>query len=212
MKYALVLAALGSLAALPAQATLLTTDPHTYPVTAHHRIRLEFPVGELRVVPSDGSRVRFELKVRCRGRSDERCEELADRLILDSDDDGGVLHLKLHKYPRWHMNGMTVIGELAVPRALALEIEMGVGELTIDGLEGDLDVNLGVGDADIRAPKAQASHVSVETGIGDAEIHGGGSGTRSAGFIGSHSVWTDGNGRSQVRLKVGVGDATVRLE
>ena len=159
MKYALVLAALGSLAALPAHATLLTTDPHTYPVTAHHRIRLEFPVGELKVVPSEGSRVRFELKVRCRGRSDERCEELANRLILDSDDDGGVLHLKLHKYPRWHMNGMTVIGELAVPRALALEIEMGVGELTIDGLEGDLDVNLGVGDADIRAPKAQASHV-----------------------------------------------------
>ena len=212
MKYALVLAALGSLAALPAHATLLTTDPHTYPVTAHHRIRLEFPVGELKVVPSEGSRVRFELKVRCRGRSDERCEELANRLILDSDDDGGVLHLKLHKYPRWHMNGMTVIGELAVPRALALEIEMGVGELTIDGLEGDLDVNLGVGDADIRAPKAQASHVSVETGIGDAEIHGGGAGTRSRGFIGSHAMWSDGNGRSQLRLHVGVGDATVRLE
>lgn len=212
MKSALALAALVALAAAPAHATLLATDPHTFPVTAHHRIRLEFPVGELRVLPSDESRVRFDIKVRCRGRSEDRCEELANRLVLDSDDSGGTLNLKLRKYPRWHSNGMTVIGELSVPRALALEIEMGVGEITIDGLEGDLDVELGVGDADIRAPRARASHVSVETGIGDAEIRGGGTGTRSRGFIGSHAVWSDGGGRSQVRLHVGVGDATVRLE
>jgi hypothetical protein len=89
---------------------------------------------------------------------------------------------------------------------------MGVGELDIAGLEGDIDVDLGVGDADIRASRSQASHVSVETGIGDAEIRGGGSGTRSRGFIGSHAMWTDGDGRSAVHLHVGVGDATVRLE
>jgi len=212
MKPAPLLAALALVAAAPAHATLLATDPHTYTVSRHHRIRLEFPVGELRVLPADESRVRFDIKVRCRGRSEESCEDLANRLVLDSDDTGGTLILKLHKYPRWHANGMTVIGELTVPRELALEIDMGVGELTIEGMEGDLDVDLGVGDADIRAPRAQASHVSVETGIGDAEIHGGGAGTRSRGFIGSHAVWSDGNGRSQLRLHVGVGDATVRLE
>src|SRR5262249_32657473 len=129
MKLAPALAALAVLAAAPARATLLATDPHTYPVSRHHRIRLEFPVGELRVVPRDDSRVRFDIKVRCRGRSEESCEELANRLVLDSDDNDGTLHLKLHKYPRWHANGMTVIGELSVPRALAVEIEMGVGEL-----------------------------------------------------------------------------------
>lgn len=212
MKLALTLAALAVLAAPAAHAALLTTDPHTYPVTAKHRIHLEFPVGQLKVVPGDASTVRFDLKVRCRGASDERCEEMANRLILDSDDTGGTLHLKLHKYPHWNNHGMTVIGQLSVPRALAVDIEMGVGELDVDGLEGDLDVELGVGEADIRASRAQASHVSVDTGIGDAEIQGGGTGTRSRGFIGSHAVWTDGDGRSAVRLHVGVGDATVRLE
>jgi len=219
MKLALTLAALAALTASAARAALLTTDPHTYTVTANHRIRLEFPVGELKVIPSDGSIVRFDLKVRCRGSSNERCEEMANRLVLDSDDSGGTLHLKLHKYPHWNNHGMTVIGELAVPRALAVDIEMGVGELDISGLEGDLDVDLGVGEADIRASRAQAGHVSVDTGIGDAEIRGGGTDTRSRGFIGSHAVWTgattQGTGRdghSAVRLHVGVGDATVRLE
>jgi len=99
-----------------------------------------------------------------------------------------------------------------VPRALAVDIEMGVGELDIDGLEGDLDVELGVGEADIHASRALANHVSVDAGIGDAEIRGGGSSTRSRSFIGSHAVWTDGDGRSAVHLHVGVGDATVRLD
>jgi hypothetical protein len=212
MKFALPLAAIALLAAPPARAVMLTTDPHTYTVTAQHRIRLEFPVGQLKVVPGDGSTVRFDLKVRCRYGSEEHCEEVANRLILDSEDHDGTLHLKLHKLPQWNNHGMTVIGQLSVPRALAVDIEMGVGELDVDGLEGDIDVELGVGQADIHASRAQASHVSVETGIGDAEIRGGGSGTRSRGFIGSHAVWADGGGRSAVRLHVGVGDATVRLE
>jgi hypothetical protein len=212
MKLAFTLAALAALAAMPARAALLTTDPHIYTVTSKHRIRIEFPVGQLKVIPGDGSTVRFDIKVRCKGESDERCEELANRLILDSDDTGGTLHLKLHKFPHWNNHGMDVIGQLTVPRALAVDIEMGVGELDVDGMVGDLDVDLGVGDAAIHASRAQASHVSVDTGIGDAEIEGGGSGTRSRGFIGSHAVWTDGVGHSAVHLHVGVGDATVRLD
>jgi len=212
MKLALSLAALAALAVAPAHATLLTTDPHVYTVTPSHRIRLEFPVGELKVIPSDDAKVRFDIKVRCDGRWTDDCEERANRLILDSDDSGGTLSLKLHKYPQWHNAGMKVMGELRVPRALAVDIEMGVGELDIQGLEGDIEVDLGVGEADVRALRARASHVSVETGIGDAEIRGGGSGTSSRGFIGSHAVWTDGVGHAEVRLHVGVGDATVHLE
>src|SRR5262249_40965995 len=144
--------------------------------------------------------------------SESRCQELADRLVLDSDDEGTTLHLKLLNYPKWNHHGMTVMGELRVPRALAVRIEMGVGELDVDGLEGDIDVDLGVGEADIRAAKARAGHVSVETGIGDANIHGGGSDTERHGFIGSHATWSAGNGRSDVHLHVGVGEGTVRLE
>jgi hypothetical protein len=52
----------------------------------------------------------------------------------------------------------------------------------------------------------------VETGIGDANIHGGGSDTESHGFIGSRATWDAGSGRSAVRLHVGVGEGRVRLE
>ena len=212
MKSTLILTALLVLAAAPLRAAVLETEPHIFPVTAKHRVHIEFPVGELRILPSVESHVRFDLKVRCRRSAGGRCEELANRLVLESHDEGGTLHLKLDKYPKWHHTGLTVIGELHVPRALALRVEMGVGELAIEGLEGDLDVDLGVGDADIRMARARASHVSVEAGVGEAAIRGGGTSTESRGFIGSHAMWSGGSGRSSVRLHVGVGDAAVRLD
>ncbi len=211
MKFAPTLAA-ALLVAAPLQAAVLETEAHTFPVSKNHRVRIEFPVGELRVVPSDGSHVRFELRVRCRSHNEARCEELANRLRLDSDDKGGTLHLKLDNYPKWNNKGFTVMGVLHVPPALALKVEMGVGQLEVTGLEGDLDVDLGVGEADIRTSRTRAHHVSVDTGIGDATIRGGGSGTERHGFIGSHASWSAGPGRASVKLHVGVGDATVRLD
>jgi len=67
-------AALSALAcAVPARAALFETEPRTYSVTSHHHIRMEFPVGELKVVATDETRVRFDLRVRC-NRSDDQCQ------------------------------------------------------------------------------------------------------------------------------------------
>jgi len=204
--------ALASFAADPAGATVLVTDTHTFKVTKEHRIHLNFPIGELRVVPTEDADVQFDIRVRCRGRAEEECEELANRLVLDSHDSGHTLSLKLENYPKWHHKGFSVIGVLKVPRAQALRIEMGVGQLDISGLQGDLDVDLGVGEADIRTPRASAANVTVDAGIGDATIQGAGSGTESSRFVGARASWSRGNGKSDVRLHVGVGEATVRLE
>jgi hypothetical protein len=200
-----------------ARTTYLETEPHTFAVSRNHRVKIDFPVGELRVVPGDASQVRFEIRIRCKNESQGRCEELADRLRFESDDSNGTLSLKLDRYPKW-CKGFQVTGVLTVPRALPVDVEMGVGQLTIDGIEGDIEVDLGVGDADVRMPRALADHVSVDTGIGDASIQGARGETERRSFIGSHATWaassnrTAGSGRSSVRLHVGVGDATVRLD
>jgi len=205
--------ATGTLAALavaaPARATLYETEPRVFSVTSHHHVRIEFPVGELKVVATDDSRVRFDLRVRC-NRSTSRCEDMANRLVLDSDDEDGTLHLKLHRYPEWRMHGLKLMGELRVPRSLPVRVEMGVGELDIDGLEGDLDVELGVGEAAVHAARNRTNNVTIETGIGDAQITGAGGDVERHGFLGSHASWS-GGGRSDVRVHVGVGEGRVRL-
>ena len=218
MRLLLSLAAAGAAAlagltpAIPARAGVLETDSQVFTVSRQHRVRLEFPIGELRVIPSDDLRVRFDLRIRCRGRTDEHCAELANKLQLESDDTGNTLSLKLEGYPKWLRKGFTAMGELRVPRSLAVRIEMGVGQLDVEGLEGDLDVELGVGQADLRLPRARMREVSVDTGIGDATIRGGGSETASSRFLGTRVSWSQGRGPSDVRVHVGVGEGTVRLE
>jgi len=196
----------------PADAAVLQSDTHTFTITKEHRVHVNFPIGELRVIPTDDSRVEFDIRVRCRGRAEQDCEELANQLVLNSHDSGQTLSLKLENYPKWHNKGFTVIGELRVPRSQALRIEMGVGQLDIDGLQGDLDVDLGVGEADIRTTRASAANVSVEAGIGDATIRGAGTDLESSRFLGARASWSGGSGKADVRLHVGVGDATVRLD
>lgn len=214
MKLALPLAMaalLGAAIAVPALArtTWLETEPHTFQVTKNHRVKIDFAVGELKIVPGDASTVRFEVSIRCKNESEERCQKLADHLRFESEDRDGTLHLKLDRYPKWCSN-FNVTGVLTVPRSLPLDVEMGVGQLTITDLENDIEVDLGVGDADIRTSRALANSVSVDTGIGDATIRGASGDVERRSFIGSHASW-DGRGRSSVRLHVGVGDATVSL-
>ena len=203
---------LAALASGPSHAAVLETDIHTFKVTRDHKVHLNFPIGELRVVPTEDSRVEFDIRVKCKGRAEERCTELANRLILDSDDDGKTLSIRLENYPKWHDKGFSVKCVLRVPRAQALRIEMGVGQLDVEGLQGDIEVDLGVGEADILAPRATAAHVTVEAGIGDASIRGAGSDVNSRRFLGASARWSGGSGKSDVKLHVGVGDATVRLE
>ena len=205
-----LVAGAGSVAA--ARDRVLETEPQTFPVTKAHRVRLNFPVGELKVLPGDNAQVRFELRVRCRRGTLERCESMANRLVLDSHDQDGTLQLTLDNYPKWNNKGFTVMATLLVPRAMPLRVEMGVGQLDIEGLAGDLDVDLGVGEADIRTSRVSAKDVAVDTGIGDANIRGCGAGNDHHGFIGSSASWSGGTGRASVRLHVGVGDASVRID
>lgn len=211
---ALITIALALSLATVARAAVMQTEPQVFPVGKAQRVHMEFPVGDLRVVPSDGELVELHLQVRCSRGASADCAEIANRLVLESRERDGTLHLHLDRFPRFRNNGLSLRGELRVPRRLAVRVEMGVGELDVTGIEGDLDVELGVGEAMVTLPRRTTSQVHVKTGVGEAAIMGGGTGTQRSGVVGSSSRWSapEGQGRASVKLAVGVGEATVRLD
>ena len=96
--------------------------------------------------------------------------------------------------------------ELEVPANTHLDVHQKVGDLTVDSIEGDKDLNLGVGDIRISTEHAGYRLVNASTGIGDVNSDGYG---ETHGWLGK-TLKYHGGGKYELRAHVGVGD--IRLE
>ena len=96
--------------------------------------------------------------------------------------------------------------ELEVPQNTNLDVHEKVGDLTVEDVEGDKDLSLGVGD--IRVSKGQAGYRLVNASAGIGDVNGDGYGETS-GWLGK-TLKYHGEGKYELRAHVGVGD--VHLE
>lgn len=209
LPFALLLLAL----AAPASAgETLQAQTKAWTVAEGSRLRFDFPVGELRVEATDDTKVRLELLVKCRSAGSERCERFARNLRLDVDQTAGELRVRVKGYPKFETHNINLHGILLVPRSLHLKLEMGVGELEVDGIAGDLEVDLGIGEANLLLDAARFQSASVDVGIGDATLRAQGKRRSSSGIVGRSVNWNEGSGSSRAKLHVGVGEATVRMD
>ena len=92
--------------------------------------------------------------------------------------------------------------ELEVPQNTNIDVHEKVGDLTVDNIEGDKDLSLGVGDIRIADGHAGYKLVHASTGIGD--VNSGGYGETS-GWLGK-TLKYHGEGKYELRAHVGVGD------
>jgi hypothetical protein len=154
-------------------------------------------------------------------------EKEVESAQLASRADGGELVLGLESTsnePRFEARWVVVL-----PASTAVDLELGVGDLSIRGLSGGVELELGVGDAAIEVTNGT---VNVSVGVGDATVRGpadsygavqasGGVGGADVivrdqritgeGFVGQASSW-HGDGPHSINLEVGVGDAKIRLD
>lgn len=197
-------------AAPAARAENLGTLQASWPAQNVDRLRLDFPVGELVVVAGDAPTIRALMTVRCQhgGRG---CIERSKRLKITSQQSGRERSIKVDGFPKFNNGGLQVELRVEVPRSLATHVKMGVGEVVVEGVEGDLSVELGVGEVDVAVRESDVRSVNLAVGIGDATLDHPGHDHQTRGFLGKHVRWDDGAGRSRVNVEVGVGDASVRM-
>jgi hypothetical protein len=92
--------------------------------------------------------------------------------------------------------------ELEVPENTNLDVHDKVGDVTIEGVEGDKDLTLGVGDIRVDSGRSGYRVVNASAGIGD--VNGDGYGATS-GWLGK-TLKYHGEGKYELRAHVGVGD------
>jgi hypothetical protein len=175
------------------------------------KITLDFPVGELTVEAWEGSQVDLDIKLACNHRITNRCAEAAKNVRLVYDNSGDRLRVEVKNWPKFGTKGLHVLARINVPRDIPLHVELGVGEMNIQGTESDLTVGLGVGEVNITLPKEAIGSVDLDTGVGEASLLAGGRHYESAGLISRELRWDKGTGRAGVTVDCGVGEIDVIL-
>jgi hypothetical protein len=92
--------------------------------------------------------------------------------------------------------------ELEVPQSANLDVHQKVGDLTVENVEGDKELDLGVGDIRVASEHSAYRLVHASAGIGD--VNGDGYGETS-GWLGK-TLKYHGEGKYELRAHVGVGD------
>lgn len=200
------------LCALPASADeVVRTFQKQIPVGGIEDIHIEIPVGELEVEAGDGRQVEIKIEILCENRTSRCLERAKDvRFVYSADD--GRLHFQLKDWPKVNAKGLQVRARFIVPRDLPLRTELGVGELTVQGIEGDLRADLGVGEVNVTMPESAVGSVRLDTGIGEADLRAGGRRYESGGLFVRQISWNKGKGQSSVEVDCGVGEINVVLK
>jgi hypothetical protein len=175
------------------------------------RVEIDAAVGELRVEGAATSSVSVHVVVRCDKPVKSDCRRKAEGIQLAATADGERVRVALRGWPKGGNDGLSLSLAITMPSDLALDGELGVGELVVQGVEAGARLELGVGEMRIEVPAASVRRVDLEVGVGGAALHVGGHRIEGKGFLGREIDWTSGRGRHLIDAEVGVGKIEVRL-
>lgn len=214
----------------------LSTD---VPVAAVKDVKLQVGVGEVHVTASSDDTVHVKVTLRQKEQeflgffhwmSNGTAEDIANASIM-THQQGSELTLGLNYKGDADGDELKQEWEVQLPARLALETHMKVGELTITGIGGVLDLFLNVGElaidvpggpmkaevnvGDIRAKSASASYgkLKLSSSIGEAVVYinGSQSGYHDHSGLGN-DVTMEGKGHDDMTLSVNIGEASLRIQ
>lgn len=164
-------------------------------------IEVSLPVGDVHVVSTQNSRIELHYRVKPKtGWFGSESSALANlRLRFEvhgnqasvefKDDNGG--------------NKSSIEVELDIPSQENLSVRLGVGDIRVRQITGDLRLETGVGDIQAAVTGAgDYRSVEASTGVGDVE---GGPFGNASGFVGK-SLDFNGQGHYRLTAHTGVGD------
>jgi DUF4097 and DUF4098 domain-containing protein YvlB len=156
-------------------------------------VHVRLMVGDVHIKHGDTDKIKVEYRIQ------SRREQNVKEATVDFDIRGNNATIEF-RAPSGSNTQFDV--ELEVPQNTNLDVHGKVGDVTIDGIVGDKDLDLGVGDIRIATEHSSYRLVNANTGIGD--VHSDGYG-ESSGWLGKTLKYR-GDGKYELRAHVGVGD------
>jgi len=156
-------------------------------------VHVRVTVGDMHIKRGDTNKISLRYTVK------SRREKNVKEATVDFDVRGNNATIEFHA-PAGGNTQFDV--ELEVPQTTNIDLHAKVGDVTLEEVEGDKDLSLGVGDLRVSNERAGYRVVNASTGIGD--VHSDGYGETS-GWLGK-TLKYHGEGKYELRAHVGVGD------
>ena len=194
---ALLLSTCGSIHAASTRSEVETAPldgPLQTDLTRISNLRLHLRDGDFRIVASDSADITIH--------ADGKNRALARNMQVRLKRTGDSLDITFSHVPK---NEFQVT--IAVPRETNLFARMRAGDLSVDGIAGDKDLELMAGDLSIQVPDpADYGPVDLSVRFGDVSADQFGS---PKGVVGN-SLRRDGNGKHRLHAHVFAGDLKLR--
>ncbi|MEX2469636.1 MAG: hypothetical protein WD396_07770 [Pseudohongiellaceae bacterium] len=200
-----LIAILGLLLGSPAMAASSKRMTHSIEAASFTEVNLEMAVGEMDIEVYDGDTIELDIEIIAERRWFSLRRGNVDDVQLTRRERGETLYLGIDEDnldQTWHVR---------LPAHLAVDLDVGVGDIQIDDFSNSLVLELGVGAVEVNVVSTDYAEITATAGVGDAVIRGFGGGTdneRSL-LVGADAFYA-GDGQHRIEIEVGVGDARVR--
>ena len=166
------------------------------------QLQINNGVGEINIEVTDEQHISVDITVRgSKGWFFSRTD--VSEATLETSIRNGVLSLEVP------MDDTEQTWVVKIPRQLALDLQLGVGSIKLDGTAGDVDANIGVGSFSAQLPVQEFKNIELSAGVGDVSLQSNTGKTERNHLVGAELEYT-GPGERAMDITVGVGDATVR--
>ncbi|HLV89197.1 MAG TPA: hypothetical protein VKV39_19595 [Candidatus Sulfotelmatobacter sp.] len=176
------------------EVTTLDGHPFYTDLTQVTSLRLHLRDGDFRIVRGDSDEIEIH--------TDGKNRALASKMQVQLRRTGNSVDITFAHVPK---NELQVT--IAVPQQTNLFARMRAGELSVDGVSGDKDLELLAGDMYIQVPDA-SDYGPVDLSVRFGDVSGGQFGDPK-GWIGN-SLRRDGSGRYRLHAHVFAGDLTLK--
>lgn len=172
----------------------------TFDAAGIKKLALEQASGKVEILGTDAKTATVTAT---KGRFDDACE-------LSMATKGSELVVR-NKEPSLDFNRKCQVDfKIEVPKQVAMDLKVGAGDVTIDGVKGTLEYKLGNGD--LRVKDADLAEVDGKSGSGDVEIAGHVGDAELKIGAGNAKITLDrAPAKGKLDVKVGTGNATIAL-
>src|SRR5258708_10116368 len=161
-------------------------------------LHVHMSVGDLHIRRGDSTKIQLRYTIK------SRRERAIKDATVDFEVRGNDARIEFHA-PTGGNTNFDV--ELEVPANTNLDVHEKVGDLIVENIEGDKDLELSVGDIRIANGNEHAGYRMVHASAGIGDVNGDGYGETS-GWLGK-TLKYHGEGKYELRAHVGVGDITL---